>query len=405
MVIKHSLRFPRLQGLKTRQSLFLFGARGTGKSTLLKALVSEKDSLWIDLLDYRQESRLSKNPDRLSFMLEGAGAGSGRFKRAVIDEVQKIPKLLDIVHKESGKRTQFIMTGSSARRLKRGKANLLAGRAALFFLYPLACFELRGAFDLKNHLQFGGLPGVLNLKSKKEKLLFLESYAQNYLKEEILQEQIARRAQPFRNFLEMAAQTNGEIVNCSRFAREIGADHKTVQNYFSVLEDTLTGFFLPAYSQSVRKQQQKAPKFFLFDLGLKKALEGSAAFPAKPGSYGFGRAFEHFILLECRALNHYFRKGYKLSYLKTKDGLEIDLAVQRPGKKDLLVEIKSSPEVREEHAKALRLLSGAWPRPVEAQVWSRDPQKQKIGNILCLHWREALKKTFCPAGFKDSQRA
>ncbi len=385
--------------MKTGQSLFLFGARGTGKTSLLKALFPEKESLWIDLLDYSQESRLSKNPDRLSFMLEGAGGGRGTFKRAIIDEVQKIPKLLDIVHKESGKKTQFIMTGSSARKLKRGRANLLAGRAALFYLFPLTCFELKKAFDLTNHLQFGGLPGVLNLKSKKEKLLFLESYAQNYLKEEVLQEQIVRKVQPFRNFLEMAAQTNGEIVNYSRFAREINADHKTVQNYFSVLEDTLTGFFLPAYSQSARKQQQKAPKFFLFDLGLKKALEGSAAFPAKPGSYGFGRAFEHFILLECRALNHYFRKRFKLSYLKTKDGLEIDLIVQRPGKKDLLAEIKSSSEIREDHSKALRRLSEAWPRPFEAQVWSRDPQRQKIRHVLCLHWREALKKTFCPANF------
>ncbi len=382
---------PRHQKLKTRQNLFLFGARGTGKSTLLKMLFPAKRSLWIDLLDYKQESSLSKNPDRLSFLLEG-----NSFQRVIIDEIQKIPKLLDVVHKETekNKKIQFIMTGSSARKLKRGQANLLAGRAVACYLHPLSCFELGKNFHLLKYLQFGGLPKLLNLRSQKEKILFLDSYVQSYLKEEVLQEQILRKIQPFRNFLEVVAQINGQIINYSKFSREIGVDHKTIQNYFSVLEDTLLGFFLPAYHRSVRKQQQKAPKFFLFDLGVKKALEGTITVPLKPGTYAFGLAFEHFILLECYKLNHYFRKGYRLFYLKTKDGLEIDLIIQRPGKKDILVEVKSTKEVREEHTKKVRQIASAWNKPCEIQVWSQDFQVQKIKKVQCLPWPMALKTLF-----------
>ena len=382
---------PRLQSLKTKQNLLLFGARGTGKSTLLKKLFPSKGSLWIDLLDYKQESSLSKNPDRLSFLLKGQS-----FQRVIIDEIQKIPKLLDIVHKETekNKKIQFIMTGSSARKLKRGQANLLAGRAIASYLYPLSFFELKKNFNLLKYLQFGGLPKLSNLNSKSEKLLFLESYVQNYLKEEILQEQIIRKIQPFKNFLEVIAQINGQIINYSKFSREVGVDHKTIQNYFSVLEDTLLGFFLPAYHRSIRKQQQKSPKFFLFDLGVKRALEGTTAIPLKPGTYAFGSAFEHFIFLECYKLNHYFRKGYKFSYLKTKDGLEIDLIVQRPGKQDILVEIKSSTEIREEHTKKLSHISSSWNKPCEMQAWSQDTQTQKIKKVKCLHWKTGLKTLF-----------
>ena len=286
------------------------------------------------------------------------------------------------------------MTGSSARKLKRGQANLLAGRAVAFYLHPLSCFELGLGFNLLKYLQFGGLPKLLSLKSKREKVLFLESYVQNYLKEEILQEQIIRKIHPFKNFLEVVAQVNGQIINYSKFSREVGVDHKTIQNYFSVLEDTLVGFFLPAYHRSIRKQQQKAPKFFLFDLGVKKTLEGTLAIPLKSGTYAFGQAFEHLIFSECYKLNHYFRKGYKFSYLKTKDGLEVDLIIQRPGKKDILVEIKSTEEVREEHIKTICQIASAWNHSCEIQVWSRDPQIQQMKQVKCLPWQIALKRLF-----------
>ncbi len=382
----------RIQQLKTRQSLFLFGARGTGKSTLLQMTFPLKGTLWIDLLDYKQENSLSKNPDRLSFLIAG-----GQFKRVIIDEVQKIPKLLDIVHKEmeANKAIQFIMTGSSARKLKRGQANLLAGRAVAYYLYPLSCFETGSAqLKLKTYMHWGGLPRLWNLNSKSEKKLFLESYAHNYLKEEVLQEQVIRNIQPFKRFLEVSAQMNGQIINYSKCAREIGVDHKTIQNYFSVLEDTLLGFFLPAYHRSVRKQQSKAPKFFLFDLGVKKALEETLDIPLRQGTYGFGQAFEHFILSECCKLNHYFRKSYKFSYLKTKDGLEVDLVIQRPRKKDILVEIKSTQEIKAEDTKTISKIAKDWKTPCSAEVWSLDQEEQKIKKVKCLPWDKALKTYF-----------
>ena len=380
----------RLQKLDTKQNFFLFGARGTGKSTLLKQKFDSNKSLWIDLLNYKQESLFSKNPDRLSYLISNK-----LYKRVIIDEIQKVPKLLDIVHQEieNNKKIQFIMTGSSARKLKRGQANLLAGRAVAYYLYPFSCLELE-KFKLKKALQYGLLPQLLNLNSKKEILLFLESYVENYLKEEILQEQIIRNIQPFKNFLEIMAQLNGETINYSKFAREIGADHKTIQNYFSILEDTLIGFFLPAYSRSIRKQQQKAPKFYLFDIGVKRALEGILTFPIKEHTFSFGKAFEHFLILECVKLNHYLKKSYKFSYFKTKSGLEIDLIIQKPDKKEILVEIKSTSAVRKDHVSKLNKFSKDWDTAHSKQLWSLDSQIQNIQGVKCLPWQIALKKIF-----------
>ncbi len=381
----------RHQQLKTTQSLFLFGARGTGKSTLLQKLFSHEKSLWIDLLSYKQEMSFSGNPDRLSFLI-----AENQYKTVVIDEIQKVPKLLDVIHREmeKNKKLKFVMTGSSARKLKRGQANLLAGRAVSYELYPFSCFELGQKFRLNEVLNFGLLPKLSNLTSKKEKLLFLESYAQSYLKEEVLQEQLIRKIQPFRNFLKIMAQLNGQTINYSKFARETNSDHKTIQNYFSILEDTLIGFFLPAYHRSVRKQQQKAPKFYLFDLGVKKALENNLVSALRPRTFAFGQAFEHFVILECFKLNHYFRRSYNFSYLKTKDGLEIDLIIQRPKKKDILVEIKSTDSIRIDHIKKIKKISLDWPTPCETQTWSMDPLAQNIEGIRCLPWKQALKKLF-----------
>ena len=382
---------PRMQNLKTKQNIFLFGARGTGKSTLLKELFSSKNTLWIDLLNYKEENIFSKNPDRLSFLIT-----ENKYKTVIIDEIQKVPKLLDIIHKEieKNKKIKFIMTGSSARKLKRGQANLLAGRAISHHLYPFSCFELDKLFHFNTALQFGTLPKLLELKSKAEKILFLESYVQNYLKEEILQEQIVRKIPPFKNFLEIVAQLNGQTVNYSKFAREIGSDQKTIQNYFSILEDTLIGYFLPAYHRSIRKQQQKASKFYLFDTGVCRSLKDNFTLSLKPRTYSFGQSFEHFIILECFKLNHYLKRSYKFSYCKTKSGLEVDLIIQRPGKKELLVEIKSTDEIRKDHIKKIKRFSSTWNVSHLAQVWSSDEGVQNIEGITCLPWKQALQKLF-----------
>ena len=381
----------RLQKLHHSHSFFLFGARGTGKSTLLRQLFKSKQTLWIDLLDDDQEERFSRSPNELSYILKG-----NNYKRVIIDEIQKVPKLLDIVQKEMSKtkHPQFVMTGSSARKLKRGLGNLLAGRAFTYHLYPLTSFELKGHFDLIEALSFGTLPGLLNISSKKDKQEFLRSYVRTYLKEEIRLEQFLRKLDPFKNFLEVAAQQSGQILNYSSIASDVGVDYKTVINYFTLLEDTLLGFFLPAFHRSVRKQQRLAPKFYFFDTGVKRALDRTITLGLSQRTYDFGNIFENWIIAETFHLNEYLKKDYRFSYLRTKDDCEIDLILQRPGKKDLLIEIKSASLVKEDHLRHLLAFQKDWKTPCEAQVWSLDPQTKKTKGVKCFFWMEALKKLF-----------
>ena len=377
--------------LSPKHSFFLFGARGTGKSTLVESKYHSKHTLWIDLLLYEEEEKFSQNPDNLLFIIRG-----NKFKKVVIDEVQKIPKLLDIVQillrKQPG--IQFIMTGSSARKLRRGSANLLAGRAFQYYLFPISIFELDKKNSLNDILEYGTLPEVLQKESDMDKKEFLKSYVQTYLKEELISEQLIRNLNPFRNFLHIVAQQNGQIINYSNIARDIKADDKTVKNYFSILEDTLLGFVLPCYHQSVRRQQTQAPKFYLFDTGVKRALDKGAGASLTKGTYAYGRAFEHRVILECFYLNEYFRKNFNFYYMKTKDQSEVDLIVERPGKKDVLIEIKSTSHVHKKHSQTLCRFQKDWPQPCEAQIWSEETQAKKIDNVKCFSWKDGLKKLF-----------
>ena len=381
----------RLQKLHRSHSFFLFGARGTGKSTLLRRIFTPQQTLWIDLLDDDQEERFSRNPGELSSILAG-----NNYKRVIIDEIQKVPKLLDIIQKEMSKtkHSQFIMTGSSARKLKKDLGNLLAGRAFTYHLYPLTVFELENRFKLMQALSFGTLPGLLSLSSKKDKQEFLRSYVRTYLKEEIRLEQFLRKLDPFKNFLEVAAQHSGQVINYSSIASDVGVDYKTVINYFTLLEDTLLGFFLPAFHHSIRKQQRLAPKFYFFDIGVKRALDRTITLGLAQRTYAFENAFEHWVIAESFRLNEYLKKDYRFSYLRTKDSCEIDLIIQRPGKKDLLIEIKSVSLVQEKHLRHLTSFQKDWKTPCEAQVWSLDSQTKKIKGIKCLFWKKALKNLF-----------
>lgn len=377
----------RTQLLSKNNSLFLFGARGTGKTTLLEKLYSGDETLWIDLLRDSDEGLYGRNPDELSRNLE-----TKKYRRVVIDEVQKAPKILDVVHREIEKRKnlQFILTGSSARKLKRGSADLLAGRAFTYHIFPLTGRELGDNFDLKGALEFGSLPKLLEYSKREDKNEFLRSYVRTYLREEIQIEQLVRNLNPFRNFLEIAAQSNGQIVNYTKIARDVGVDNKTVFNYFSILEDTLIGFFLPAFGRSVRKQQQEAPKFYLFDPGVTRALAGTLRVELLPQTYAFGDAFEHWVILECHRANEYGKLDYKMSYLRSKSGAEIDLVIGRPGEADLIVEIKSTDRVTGEHASKLKRYARDWDRPCRAEIWSQDRNAKVIDGIECKHWKKGI---------------
>ncbi|MBI2343442.1 MAG: ATP-binding protein [Deltaproteobacteria bacterium] len=373
-------------------SFILFGARGTGKSTyVIEHYVTQK-TLFFDLLNPEEEARLLKSPQYLIERMHGAGPG---LRRVVIDEVQKLPKLLDLVHqqiegsKREGHPLQFILLGSSARKLRRGAANLLAGRAFVYYLFPLTHREIGPSFDLTAILQYGSLPAVFSYDTPVDKRLFLEAYARTYLKEEIWNEQIIRKLEPFALFLEVAAQGNGKILNFSKIGRDIGTDTKTVQSYYQILEDTLAGFLLPAYHRSVRKRQTTAPKFYFCDTGVKRALDGTLTVNLLPQTYAYGDAFEHFIILEIARLCAYRGNNYRFSYFRTHEDAEVDLIVERPGQPPVLIEIKSAEYVDPMEVKSLERIANDF-GPCEGICLSRDQHKRKVGKVLIAPWQEGM---------------
>lgn len=377
--------FQRMLNLPERHSFFLFGPRGTGKSTLVNAALP-KNAMRIDLLDPAVEDEFRRDPGELE---RRVAALPPAVRWVFIDEIQKAPRLLDLVHRliEKGRHC-FALTGSSPRKLMRGASNLLAGRAFVFNLHPLTHSELSASFDLSEALHWGSLPKAVLLSSAHDKELFLRAYALTYLKEEVAAEQLVRKIDPFRNFLEIAAQVNGQILNYSRIAEDVGADTKTVQAYFAVMEDTLVGFLLPAWHRSIRKRQSAHPKFYLFDPGVKRALERALHQKLYPGTYAYGLAFEHFVILELRRLNDYCGADYSFSYLRTKDGAEIDLVLDRPGRPPVLLEIKSTTRIRNSDVAPLGRFQ-ADIKGSRAYCLSLSPHRKKIGRVLCIPWHEA----------------
>ena len=317
---------PRLLKLPKNQSFFLFGARSTGKSTLIQHEFKDLKHILFNLLDIEQEELLSINPNELQAQVLALPPD---ITHVIIDEVQKIPKLLDVVHKlieETSKK--FVLTGSSARKLKRGGANLLAGRAFVYNLFPFSFLELGKSFNLETTLNWGLLPKITFFNSDDERFKFLQAYTHTYLKEEVWAEQIIKKLNPFRKFLEVSAQCNGKIINYSNIARDVGVDDKTIREYFSILEDTLIGFFLEPFQNSFRKRLSMKPKFYYFDLGVVRALKRQLSIPLQPSTSGYGEAFEHFIITECLKLASYYKPEFRFSYLHTKDDAEIDLVVE-----------------------------------------------------------------------------
>lgn len=365
-----------------------------GKSTLVTAGLSGARVLTVDLLNPDEHEQMIRHPHHLKAEVL---ARRGELDWVVIDEVQKAPKLLDVVHSlienSETSHIKFALTGSSARKLKLAGANLLAGRAFSNELYPLSPRELGDSFSLDEALNWGTLPKIFQLQNEDARKEFLRAYGRTYLKEEVWDERLVHNLDPFRKFIEIAAQSNGAILNYSNIARQTGVDDKTVKKYFEILADTFLGFYLEGYSRSVRVQQILAPKFYLFDTGVKRAMEGLLNVPVVPGTFGYGRAFEHFLLCECHRLNSYHRLDLKFSYLKTKTDLEIDLIIERPGDSPLLVEFKSTDKVLEQDAKVLNLFAQDFP-DAELRVWSRDEKPKQFGRTKAMHWSEGVGEVF-----------
>jgi len=384
--------FRRFLRLSHQHSFFLFGPRGTGKSTLLKERFRLNECLWLDLLETEVEDRFLRNPGELYAIVKALPKET---LYVVVDEIQKVPKLLDEVHRLIEEKTGkiFILTGSSARKLKRGGANLLAGRAFVHHLHALSCFELGEQFELEKALHWGTLPKMLSLEDDTSRSAFLRSYADTYLKEEIWSEQVIRKLPPFRRFLEVAAQSNGKIINYANIAEDVGVDEKTIKEYFFILEDTMIGFFLEPFHNSFRKRLVEKPKFYFFDPGVVRSLSRRLSVPLTPRTSAYGQAFEHFVLLEFIRLGSYFQPDYRFSFLRTVSNVEIDLVVERPGKPLLCIEIKSSDTVNDGDIGSFIRLTEEIPN-CEAIVLSQDRFMKKFGHVTCYPWKQGIAEYF-----------
>lgn len=380
----------RILKLSRDYSFFLFGARGVGKTTLLHQQFKEEQTLWLDLLNPELEAIFMRDPGELTARVLGMHASQ---THVVIDEIQKVPKLLDVVHQLLfEKRKHFILTGSSARKLKQGAANLLAGRAFVYALFPFCVTEMGATFSLEDALQFGLLPQAALMHSTQDKMRYLQAYVHIYLKEEVYAEQLVRNLAPFRRFLEVAAQMNGKIINYHRIAVDTGVDDKTVKNYYSILEDTLIGFSLEPFHHSFRKRLAQKPKFYFIDLGVARSLSRTLSATASPGTSFYGDLFESFVITEIYKLCQYAYSEYRLSFIRTKDDVEVDLVVERPGQKCLLIEIKSAAHV---DASMLQpVIQMRQELEGEAVCLSQDPVTKQFEGVLALHWLEGLKQFF-----------
>ncbi|MCI5065357.1 ATP-binding protein [bacterium] len=386
---------PRFINISKSRSFFLFGARATGKSTLLQEqLFRPEESYLLDLLDPQLHDQLLAYPNEIHGYIEKP-VSEGKF--IIIDEVQRVPALLDVVHQLiQRKKAKFALTGSSSRKLKRGAANMLAGRASVYRLFPLLFSELGEYFSLQHALEWGTLPELVEIVEPEEKIRYLQAYSNTYIREEIIAEQIVRKLPPFRRFLDAAAQMNGKIINASRIAADIQTDPSNVRNYFEILEDTLLGFKLQSYHSSIRKRQRQAPKFYWIDTGIARSIVKTLGTPLRPSTSAFGDQFENFIITQIHALLSYQTSQFELSYLQTKDGAEIDLIVERAGEPTLCIEIKSADLVREEQLQNLSQLSADIPKAQPLCLY-RGKDSLQFGKVQVEPWEAGIRKFFCPA--------
>jgi len=343
---------PRLISLP-RGSFFLFGPRGTGKSTWLRHVLP--NALFLDLLDSALYLELARNPGRL----EGLGGDRPEGAWIVLDEIQKIPQLLDEVHRLMElRRWHFALCGSSARKVRRGGVNLLAGRALTLNMEGFSACELGRSFDLNFAIDWGTLPFVFREPGQAADIL--SAYLNTYLKEEVREEGLIRRVPPFVRFLAVAGQLNGQTVNIQKIARECGVARSTAETYFAILEDTLLGHFLPAWRPRLKVREASHPKFYWFDPGVARAAAGWLRDPVD--RLWQGNALEALVFHEIRVYNEVARKHRPVAYYRTPAGVEVDFIIEvsrrSAGKpaEVIAIEVKRSERWSREWAGPLRSL-------------------------------------------------
>jgi len=333
--------------LPKTNSFFLFGARQTGKTTIVTDFLQANGPYrTYNLLQSETYFALEQDPGRLRREIEKLPAS---VQWIFIDEVQRVPQLLNEVHSiiEEGKRGEiptrlFAMTGSSARKLKRAKANLLAGRAWRRHLHPFTYEEIGANFNLEKVLALGTLPGVYLASTTDDAMEILRSYVETYLHEEIEAEALVRNLGAFLRFLPIAADTNGKIVNFSNIASSVGSTHTTIKEFFAILQDTLVGRLLPSFSFSTRKRLRVAPKFYFFDGGVQRTLLKRLSLSLEPNTWEYGNAFEAWLVNETFRLLDYYNPDFELSYFRTEGGAEIDLIIRSPRGEISAIEFKAT---------------------------------------------------------------
>ena len=329
-----------------KENFFLWGPRQTGKSTLLRQHYPQ--SRWLDLLKADEYRRYADRPESLRLEIEEEGLPD-EGGQIVIDEIQKVPALLDEVHwliENLGCR--FALCGSSARKVRRGAANLLGGRAIRYELFGLTASELGVEFDLSRMLNHGYLPQMYEMDQPAR---LLEAYVADYLKEEIVAEGLVRHLPDFSGFLDAAALCDGEIINFSNIASDCAVSVPTAKAYFGILEDTLLGRWLPAYRKRQKRRVVCAPKFYFFDVGVVNWLTRRGKLT--PGSELYGKAFESWVFHELSAFRAYHALNEKLSYWRLSGGTEVDFVL---GDMRLAIEVKASARITSKHLRGLRSL-------------------------------------------------
>ena len=375
-------------GLPEGQSAFLWGPRKTGKSTLLRQRFP--DAVRFDLLDTRLLLEFTRSPWALAERIEALD-GTTLTSPIIVDEVQKVPALLDEVHRLiENKGLGFVLCGSSARKLKRGHANMLGGRAWRFGLHPLTYAEIPD-FDLLRALNRGLIPQHYDTEQHRRALA---GYVDDYLKEEVFDEGLVRNTPAFSRFFDALSFSHGELLNSSNVARDCGVDSKTVREYFQILVDTLVGTLLEPFSRRrSREVITRAPKFYLFDVGVAGHLMGRNI--ERPAGQEFGRALEHLVLMELLAYRSYRERDFPLRFWRTKSGLECDFVLGREG--EVAIEVKGSTRLHPSDLRSIRAyVDEHSPRQAIVVCNERDARRTNDG-IWILPWERFLEQLWSDA--------
>lgn len=364
--------------LNSKESVFLFGPRGTGKTYWVKQHFDK--ALYLDLLDSSLLASLLANPNRLESLIPP------NYKDwIIIDEVQKVPEILNEVHRLiENKKLKFILTGSSARSLKRKGINLLAGRALDYKMHPLTIQELGEQFNLEKALQFGMLPAVYQTN---EPARYLSTYISTYLREEVLQEGLTRNLGEFTRFLEVASFSQGSLINFSEIAREIGIDRKVVSSYFDILDDLLISIRLPPFTKRAKRRLALHDKFYFFDVGVYRSVRPIG--PLDSPQEIDGPALETLFLQHLRAINDYYQLGFSLHYWRTQHQTEVDFIAY--GKKGLFAfEIKRKTTISSKDLTGLKAFAKDYPI-AKLYLLYGGKEHEYHGNIHIVPFEEALK--------------